>query len=479
MLFALQHGKRDKVLNNPRGRFMASLKDSARILVKAKMPTNEYAAFNLCFSSDFWKKYLADTSDRHHMTTGNRTAVNKIVTVVADILANHIGSRADLIRLFSRNNFKGTAVFLKAALIHDQNMVPGPTQLDPSLVSTGRMVDTYMSSAITAAFKKVPDLEEFYEDFTSDGWLGTETTNLLHEGDTQNTEPEEGPAQGVMTVTMETNPKFRVELPQSVHLETRSRKRATTEMTKPSPTRPPIRPVAPKPVTLIIFKREFRMASLDIPRTVSRPLYVQRARKFSRRICTYFMEGRCKYENTCRYSHDFAQVMDHSAEPAWIEQLPEPVCTSQPERKTLHKRINQLHKEYALKSAVDFTLDEDQPRKKVRWGNRVVINTPEGIEETSDEEEDLPDNTSSRDVEYENKYDSEENEGETREPDEETDNLNHAEKIVNYTDKNVCHFGIMSKEDARKTTTVRTVFVKSDYKRPANVFRPRVVKSRV
>jgi hypothetical protein len=185
MLFALQHNKRDKVLDNPRGRFMASLKDSARILIKSKMPTNEYAAFNLCFSSDFWKKYLADKSDRHHMTTGNHSAVNKIVTVVAEALANHIGSRPDLILLFSRNNFKGAAVFLKAALIHDQNMVPGATQLDPSLVSTERMVDTYISPAIVAPFKKVPALEWFYEDFTSDGWLGTEATKLLHEVGTQ------------------------------------------------------------------------------------------------------------------------------------------------------------------------------------------------------------------------------------------------------------------------------------------------------
>jgi hypothetical protein len=62
------------------------------------------------------------------------------------------------------------------------------------------------------------------------------------------------------------------------------------------------------------------------------------------------------------------------------------VRASQPERRTLHERINQLHKEYALKSAVDLTMDEEQPRKKVRLGNRVVINTPEGIEETSDED---------------------------------------------------------------------------------------------
>jgi hypothetical protein len=79
--------------------------------------------------------------------------------------------------------------------------------------------------------------------------------------------------------------------------------------------------------------------------------------------------------------------MKQLAEPVWIEQVPEPVRASQPERRTLHERINQLHKEYAFKSAVDFTLDEEQPRKKVRWGNRVVINTPKGIEETSDEEE--------------------------------------------------------------------------------------------
>jgi hypothetical protein len=139
------------------------------------------------------------------------------------------------------------------------------------------------------------------------------------------------------------------------------------------------------------------------------------------------MEGRCKYEDNYRYSHNFAQGMEQLAEPAWIEQLPTPVRASQPKRRTLHDRINQLHKEYALKSAVDFTLDEEQPRKKVRWGNRVVIKTPEGIEETSDEEEDLPDITSRRNVEDESKYDSDENEGETREPEEETENLNHAE----------------------------------------------------
>jgi hypothetical protein len=120
------------------------------------MPTNEYAAFNLCFNSDFWKKCLVDTSDIHHMTTGSRTAVNKIVTVVAETLANHIGSRPDLIRLLSRNNFKGAAVFLKAALIHDQNIVPGATQLDPSLVSTGCMVVTYMSPSSRQRLRKYP-----------------------------------------------------------------------------------------------------------------------------------------------------------------------------------------------------------------------------------------------------------------------------------------------------------------------------------
>jgi hypothetical protein len=109
----------------------------------------------------------------------------------------------------------------------------------------------------------------------------------------------------------------------------------------------------------------------------------------------------------------------------------------------------------------------------VRWGNRVVINTPEGIEETSDEEETLPDNTSRRDVECESKYNSEENEGETGDPDEETDNLSHAEKIVNYTDKNVYHFGVMSKEDAKKAVNSRTVFVTTDYRSPLTVVRPR------
>jgi hypothetical protein len=334
------------------------------------------------------------------------------------------------------------------------------------------MVDTYTSPAIAATFKKVPALEEFYEDFTNDGWLGTEATKLLHEEGTQNKEHKEGPAQGVIAVTMETKPNLRVEIPQSVQLETNSLKRATM-MTKPSPTRPPNRPVPPMPVTHIILKREFGMASLGIPRTVSRPLYVQHARKFSRRICTYFMEGRCKYEDACRYSHDFAQGMKQLAEPAWIEQLPEPLRASQPKRRTLHERINQLDKEYALKSPVDSTLDEEQPRKKVRRGKRVVINTPEGIAETSDEEEVLLDNTSYRDVEYESKDDSEEDEGETGDPDEETDNLSHAEKIVNYTDKNVYHFGVMSKEDAKKAVNSRTVFVTSDYRSPLTVVRPR------
>jgi hypothetical protein len=106
----------------------------------------------------------------------------------------------------------------------------------------------------------------------------------------------------------------------------------------------------------------------------------------------------------------------------------------------------------------------------------VVINTPEGIENTSDEEEDVPKEDMIRDDEeaVDMKHDSEEEEDETSEPDKETDNLIHAEKIVNYTDKNVYHFGVMSKEDVKKAMNARTVFVTSDYRRPPNVFRPRV-----
>jgi hypothetical protein len=211
---------------------MASFKDIARIFLNYKKLTNEYAVFNLCFEDDFWKTYLADTSDRHHMTTANRTDVNKIVTVVAEVLDTHIGGRPDLVQLFSHDNFKESSVFLKAALIHDQNMVPGSTQLDPSLVNTRCMVNTYMSPAIDSALKKMSRLEEFYEAFTSDGWLGTEGTKILHERTTQKTTLEEGPTQGVVTVTVETEPMLRVELPQSVQLVTRSRKRSSaTSMT--------------------------------------------------------------------------------------------------------------------------------------------------------------------------------------------------------------------------------------------------------
>jgi hypothetical protein len=162
------------------------------------------------------------------------------------------------VRLFSRNNFKGASVFLKAALIHDQNMVPGSMQLDPFLVNTSRLVNTYMSSAIDTAFEKVPSLEEFYKDFTSNEWLSTAGTKLLQDGGTQETALEEDPAQGAMTVTVETEPILRVEFTQ---LETRSRKRSTSETTKASSTRPPSRPVTPKQVTRVILKRESKMAS--------------------------------------------------------------------------------------------------------------------------------------------------------------------------------------------------------------------------
>jgi hypothetical protein len=47
-----------------------------------------------------------------------------------------------------------------------------------------------------------------------------------------------------------------------------------------------------------------------------------------------------------------------------MEQLVEPVSVNRPERKTLHEHINQLHKEYTLKTTEDFTSDEEHPRKK-------------------------------------------------------------------------------------------------------------------
>jgi hypothetical protein len=266
---------------------MASLKDSVWILVNFKMPTNEYAVFKTCASRAI--SDMTDTSDRSHMTTANRTAVNKIMTVVAEILATHIGSRLGLIRLFSRNRFKGVAVFLKAALIHDQNMVPGATQLEPSLVSTKRMVNTYMSPDMAVALNE---------------WLGTAGTKLLPDGGIQETTLEQGPAQGVMTMTVDNEPMFRVESPQSAQSEICSRKRSTSETTKTSSTRPPSNPVTPKQVTRVILKREFTFGR-----------YVPEVRNVPRRICTYYMEGRCKYEDTCRYSHNFAHEMERLADP--------------------------------------------------------------------------------------------------------------------------------------------------------------------
>jgi hypothetical protein len=92
-----------------------------------------------------------------------------------------------------------------------------------------------------------------------------------------------------------------------------------------------------------------------------------------------------------------------------MEWLADPVSVNRTERRTLNDRINQLHKEYALKTATDFTSDEEHPRKKVRWGNRVVINNPEGSEDTSEKEEDVPEEDVIRDdeEELEEKYDCE------------------------------------------------------------------------
>jgi hypothetical protein len=158
-----------------------------------------------------------------------------------------------------------------------------------------------------------------------------------------------------------------------------------------------------------------------------------------------------------------------------MEHPTEPLSGNRTERKTLNERINHLHKVYAIRTTIDVTSDEEHPRKKVRWDSRLVINTPKGIEDTSDEEEDVPKENVIRDEEEEgeNKHDSEEEEDETSEPDEETDNLSHAEKVVNYTGKNVYHVVVMSRNDARKAMTARTVFVSSDSRRPPNVCRPR------
>lgn len=122
---------------------------------KIQEPLDECATVNLCFKDEFWKTYLVDTSDNHHMTTTEHTVVSKILEFVTEVLAAHIDKHDNLIRVFSWNNFRGSSVFLKTTLIHDQNMVPGTIPLDPSLVNTSRMINVYMSPTIVPSLKDV------------------------------------------------------------------------------------------------------------------------------------------------------------------------------------------------------------------------------------------------------------------------------------------------------------------------------------
>jgi hypothetical protein len=123
-----------------------------------------------------------------------------------------------------------------------------------------------------------------------------------------------------MTLTVDNEPMFHVEFPQSVQSETLSRKRSTSETIKSSSTRPPRKSVTVKQVTRVIWKWEF---SFDH--------YVPQVRKIPRCVCTYYMEGRCKCEDTYRYNHNFSHGM---------ERLVDPVSVNHTERRTLNDRIN-------------------------------------------------------------------------------------------------------------------------------------------
>jgi hypothetical protein len=83
-----------------------------------------------------------------------------------------------------------------------------------------------------------PGLEQFQGHVTTNEWLDTTGTKLLHDGGIQ--EP------ALKEVPVEIDPMIHVEISQGVQLETHTHKRSTSEVTRVSFPHPDSLPVTPK-----------------------------------------------------------------------------------------------------------------------------------------------------------------------------------------------------------------------------------------